>query len=147
MMKLLILLFVGATVFAGSATTEEKALEKLRALAKEIRERSYEADATIARAKEESKDILARAEAEAAKIKAEADEYVRKVEKEIEQIKKKMAGGKEDFPGAPTSAELSQSLQSVIEPIRSCWAEKKEKRDACAWKKVQAALAPYLKRK
>lgn len=144
-MRFLLLTLLCTPLVAGATSTESAALKRLYSIAKEIRERAYEADATVARAKGESKEILAKAEAEAAKIKAEADEYVKKVEKEIQEIQRKMAG-KEDPPGAPNRSELSASLQSTVEPIISCFSHKdKNKRAACTLQKLQAALDPYFK--
>jgi len=128
-------------VFLG-ASNEDKSLQRLRKLEQEIRSRASEADAEVAKTQAESDAITTKAAADAQRIRDEANEYVRKIQSEIKEMEK---GQGKKIPGAPDREILQATLQSLTDPLLSCWAKPKRKDlEECLLSKTQTALAVHL---
>lgn len=110
---------------AATPATTSRAVEKLRAIERDIRSRKGESDAEVEAAREEAKRITKDAEDKSAAIRAEAEAYNRKIQAEIEEIRRRQPGAiPEPSPvggGPPNRQQLGDALASLVEPLMLCW--------------------------
>jgi len=128
------------------ATEEDKAVQRLRQIEKEIRSRASEADAEVAKTKKESEAIETAAAIQAKKIRDDATAYANKIDREIKEIQKGMIAVPEK--GAPSRGEMAQILQFMTDPLLACFTAKdRAALHRCLSEKFHVGMAGSVERK
>lgn len=119
------------------------AVERLKALEREIRLRADEASEEVRKMEVEAKEIRESAEAKAAKIRAEAEAYVKAIEEEIRQIQSR-APAREKL--IPSRDEMVKAMGELADPLLTCWQMnlKVAALETCLVARFREKLQPYI---